>query len=239
MRCSPYGMGTTAPPASPVKFVNGHKAGEIQCHRARRQTSNDQDEGEGKDQITAEVGQFGGDLDTIVIEKCLDSQDNRHEDELVPEAKPGNIHAKRCAEEQILEEDRVEQHIHRGNHADQTNQVEPGSRPAPGFSTEMGTPVIQTARRREGGCDLPHAKSNGHCQRRRRSTRSRTAPPGPAALKAAGKAEMPPARIQMIENEIAKFENPLMRRASSWAYPILCSTCLSCSCTLSVFFTHA
>src|SRR5512141_3104912 len=33
-----------------------------------------------------------------------------------------------------------------------------------------------------------------------------TAPPNPAALKAAGKAEIPPARIQMIENEIAKFE---------------------------------
>src|SRR5215207_5611145 len=60
-----------------------------------------------------------------------------------------------------------------------------------------------------------------------------TAPPGPAALKAAGKAEMPPARIQMIENDIAKLEKPLIRRASSWAYPILCNTCLSCSCTLS------
>jgi hypothetical protein len=34
---------------------------------------------------------------------------------------------------------------------------------------------------------------------------------------ATGKAVMPPARMQMIENEIAKFENPPIRRASSWA----------------------
>src|ERR1051326_3192946 len=55
------------------------------------------------------------------------------------------------------------------------------------------------------------------------------APPPPVELKAAENEEIPPARIQMIENEIAKFENPPIRRESSWAYPSLCNTCLSCS----------
>ena len=34
---------------------------------------------------------------------------------------------------------------------------------------------------------------------------------------------MPPARMQMIEKEMAKFENPLIRRRSSCAYPMECS----------------
>src|SRR5215212_8752354 len=34
------------------------------------------------------------------------------------------------------------------------------------------------------------------------------APPPPVELKAAANEEIPPARMQMIENEIAKFENP-------------------------------
>jgi len=39
----------------------------------------------------------------------------------------------------------------------------------------------------------------------------------PAALKLCGKAVMPPARMQMMEKEIAKFWKPPMRRASSCA----------------------
>ena len=34
---------------------------------------------------------------------------------------------------------------------------------------------------------------------------------------ASGNDVMPPARMQMIEKEMAKLEKPLMRRASSWA----------------------
>ena len=40
---------------------------------------------------------------------------------------------------------------------------------------------------------------------------------GPPEESATGKVVMPPARMQMIENEIAKFENPFMRRSSSCA----------------------
>src|SRR5687768_16674125 len=61
------------------------------------------------------------------------------------------------------------------------------------------------------------------------------APPPPVELNASGKAEIPPAKIQIIENEIAKFENPLMRRESSCAYPKLCSTFLSCSLAWAIF----
>jgi hypothetical protein len=39
----------------------------------------------------------------------------------------------------------------------------------------------------------------------------------PAALNPAWNDVIPPAMMQMIENEIAKFEKPLMRRDSSWA----------------------
>src|SRR5690242_3301200 len=62
------------------------------------------------------------------------------------------------------------------------------------------------------------------------------APPPPVALKASGNAEMPPARIQMIENEIAKLEKPPMRRESSCAYPRLCNAFLSCSFAFSAMF---
>jgi len=41
--------------------------------------------------------------------------------------------------------------------------------------------------------------------------------PPPAALRPAWKAVMPPATMQMIANEIAKFEKPLMRRSNSCA----------------------
>ena len=39
----------------------------------------------------------------------------------------------------------------------------------------------------------------------------------PAALKPSWKEVMPPARMQMMENEMAKLEKPLIRRDSSWA----------------------
>ncbi|MCY1226376.1 hypothetical protein D3C72_2577750 [compost metagenome] len=41
------------------------------------------------------------------------------------------------------------------------------------------------------------------------------APPAPAVAWASEL--MPPERMQMIENDTAKFENWLMRRSSSWA----------------------
>ena len=39
----------------------------------------------------------------------------------------------------------------------------------------------------------------------------------PAALKPSWKEVIPPARMQMMEKEMAKLEKPLMRRDSSWA----------------------
>jgi len=38
-----------------------------------------------------------------------------------------------------------------------------------------------------------------------------------AALKPSWKEVMPPARMQMMEKEMAKLEKPLIRRDSSWA----------------------
>lgn len=39
----------------------------------------------------------------------------------------------------------------------------------------------------------------------------------PVALRLSGSAVTPPARMQMMENEMAKFWKPPMRRDSSWA----------------------
>ena len=77
--------------------------------------------------------------------------------------------------------------------------------------------MVEAAGRRIGRGDL--AERGGDDQRedaaddpadgRPRSRR-------PVAM-ASGNEVMPPARMQMIEKEMAKFEKPLMRRASSWA----------------------
>ena len=53
------------------------------------------------------------------------------------------------------------------------------------------------------------------------------APPAPPI--ANGNAEMPPAKIQIIEKEIAKFEKPPMCRLSSCSYPIFFSSAASLS----------
>ena len=51
---------------------------------------------------------------------------------------------------------------------------------------------------------------------------------GPPLLKPAPKLVKQPARIEMIENEIAKLENPDHERFSSWLYPSL-ARCFSSS----------
>jgi hypothetical protein len=52
---------------------------------------------------------------------------------------------------------------------------------------------------------------------------------GPPEDRATWKVVMPPARMQMIEKEMAKFEKPFMRRASSCAYPMEWRTLTSSS----------
>src|SRR5262245_463369 len=51
---------------------------------------------------------------------------------------------------------------------------------------------------------------------------------GPPLLKPAPKLVKQPARIEMMENEIAKFENPDHERCRSWRYPSL-ARCFSSS----------
>ena len=51
------------------------------------------------------------------------------------------------------------------------------------------------------------------------------APPAPEV--ACASELMPPERMQMMEKDTAKFENWLMRRSSSCAYPMECRTCMS------------
>ena len=77
--------------------------------------------------------------------------------------------------------------------------------------------MVEPAGRRVGRRDLRHGEAR---------PRARTAPPisqpittekAPPAENATGNAVMPPARMQMIENEMAKLEKPPILRASSWA----------------------
>ncbi len=55
---------------------------------------------------------------------------------------------------------------------------------------------------------------------------------GPPLLKPAPKLVKQPARIEMIENEMAKLEKPDHERFSSWLYPSL-ARCFSSSVILS------
>src|SRR3954451_461233 len=50
---------------------------------------------------------------------------------------------------------------------------------------------------------------------------------GPPLLKPAPKLVKQPARIEMMENEIAKLENPDHERFRSWRYPSLARCCSS------------
>src|SRR5687768_7933092 len=56
---------------------------------------------------------------------------------------------------------------------------------------------------------------------------------GPPLLKPAPKLVKHPARIEMIENEMAKLENPDHERLSSWLYPSF-ARCFSSSVNLSI-----
>ena len=76
--------------------------------------------------------------------------------------------------------------------------------------------MVEAARRRVGGSDLRHRKPTISANRPP-ITQPTTTENGPPAENATGKAVMPPARMQMIENEIAKLEKPCIRRASSCA----------------------
>jgi hypothetical protein len=56
---------------------------------------------------------------------------------------------------------------------------------------------------------------------------------GPPLLKPAPKFVKHPARIEMIENEMAKLENPDHERFSSWLYPSF-ARCFSSAVSLSI-----
>jgi hypothetical protein len=114
------------------------------------------------------------------------------------------------AEEEVVGTD-----VDRAEHGDEAQQVEPGREPAREAIAENGAPVIQAA----GG-----RKAEALRQRKGKHTRNETpsgqprpiaAPPAPEV---AWPSElMPPDRMQMIENEMAKLEKRLIDRSSSWA----------------------
>src|SRR5204863_137276 len=71
----------------------------------------------------------------------------------------------------------------------------------------------------EATCPIVAATANEY---RQTSGQPRPTATPPAPQKPRWKVVMPPARMQMIDSEMAKLENPLMRRSNSWAYHRLC-----------------
>src|SRR6476619_810798 len=57
---------------------------------------------------------------------------------------------------------------------------------------------------------------------------------GPPLFQACPNVVKQPARMEMIENEMAKFEKPDHERSSSWEYPSLASCCSSGDSCFSV-----
>src|SRR5215207_9682953 len=102
------------------------QAGDIQLYRTECEQADDENDGEGKDQIAAKVCYFSGDFDAIMIQERLGDQHHSNNQELMPVTPGGRIHLQGIGEQNTLEKDCIQQYIYRGNHADQTNEVEPG-----------------------------------------------------------------------------------------------------------------
>ena len=117
----------------------------------------------------------------------------------------------KCAEEEGPGAD-----IDGAQHGDEAEQVEPGRHPAGEAVAEDRAPVIEAAGGRIGRGDLRHR--DGEDQRDEAADQPADADADAADREVAWANElMPPERMQMIENEMAKFEKRLMPRASSWA----------------------
>jgi hypothetical protein len=96
----------------------------------------------------------------------------------------------------------------------EAGQVEPRGRPAPALAAEDRAPVVEAAGGRKRRRDLGHAQRDD--QRERDADRPHDAGRRAAHRRHPSCSEvMPPASTQMVENEIAKFENAPMRRRSS------------------------
>ena len=123
-------------------------------------------------------------------------------------------HADRRAERALKEKGRAD--VDGAQYGDEAEQVEPGGQPAGEAVAQNGRPVIQAARRRVGGSDLRHGQGE-HGGDAQPNIQPMPAPAPPIDDVACANELMPPDRMQMMENEIAKFENLHMLRDSSWA----------------------
>ena len=101
-------------------------------------------------------------------------------------------------------------------HGYEPEQIDPRREPAQPDTAEDRAPVIQAAGCRISRGDLRHAeRKQDEMQQPIGQPIPMAAPPAPAIP--CPSELMPPDRMQMIEKEIAKFENPRIRLASSCA----------------------
>ena len=94
-------------------------------------------------------------------------------------------------------------------HGDQAEQVEPGGDPAGAAVAEDRAPVIEAAGRRIGRADLRHGHGEDQARRSSRPASRCRCRCRPTPEVACASELMPPDRMQMIENEIAKLEKRL------------------------------
>ena len=90
-----------------------------------------------------------------MIEQAVTDQDQRDGGELMAGSENGRIHFEDADKDEIAEQ-QPHTHVHRGDDEEKTQDVEPGSDPAPAASTEHGCPVVQAAGRWVCGSDLSH-----------------------------------------------------------------------------------
>ena len=192
----------------------GEQAAELERRRAVQHRDRQQQRDD-EDQPAAEVGEQRRHADPEVVQQRVRQRDQRDARDLVARAEVRRIdpeHRPDEPHEQVVRAD-----VDGGGDEHEARQVEPGGRPAPPLAAEDRAPVIEPAGGRKRGRDLGHAQRDDQRERdadaarrcRPRRRRPRETP--------SWNEVMPPARMQMVENEIAKFENAPMRRRSSCA----------------------
>jgi hypothetical protein len=158
----------------PRIICEGPQARQVVGARAG-QADDGQKRGRRKDQVAGEIGELRRERYAVVVDQCLAAAQHGGERHQQPHRIGQPERRTEGAQKEVIDAD-----IDGSEHRDQPQQIEPGRQPARKSIAEYRAPVIQTAGRREGRCDLRHGKSKGsghdHAQR---PAQSQCRPAGP------------------------------------------------------------